>query len=322
MSIEYLNREDGFRKIDILAKQKEPFLFIISYDKSKIFAQELKSLNSKIAYSFNCKNRIDIGKKTTLKKYPIDFKTYKKVFNKVIEEIKSGNTYLLNLTFKSQIETNLSLREIFTKAKAPYKLLIEDSFICFSPECFITIEDNIISTYPMKGTIDASIPNAKERILNSKKEMAEHVMIVDLMRNDLNMIASETNVPKFRYVEKIKAGSKELLQISSKIQALLPNNWHKNLGKILDTLTPAGSISGTPKIKTLDIIDSIECSNRGLYTGIFGIYDGKKLQSAVIIRAISKEDDRLYYHSGGGVTINSNVDLEYQELIDKIYLPL
>jgi len=320
--LQFLNKIDGFKKITKLAKAREPFLFIISYDKTKIFAQPLKSLSGNIAYSFDCDSRVDLGKKANLKKYPVDFATYKESFNRVLEEIKSGNTYLLNLTFKSKIETNLSLSEIFTQAKAPYKLLINESFVCFSPECFIAIKDDIISTYPMKGTIDASLPNAKEQILANPKEMAEHIMIVDLMRNDLNIVANQTKVPEFRYVQKIKAGDKELLQVSSKIEAKLQKGWQDKLGEILDLLTPAGSISGTPKRKTCEIIDSVETSNRGLYTGIFGIFDGKDLKSAVIIRAISKEKDTLYYHSGGGITIDSNLELEYQELIDKIYLPL
>jgi len=320
--LQFLNKIDGFKKITKLAKAREPFLFIISYDKTKIFAQPLKSLSGNIAYSFDCDSRVDLGKKANLKKYPVDFATYKESFNRVLEEIKSGNTYLLNLTFKSKIETNLSLSEIFTQAKAPYKLLIDESFVCFSPECFIAIKDDIISTYPMKGTIDASLPNAKEQILANPKEMAEHIMIVDLMRNDLNIVASQTEVPEFRYVQKIKAGDKELLQVSSKIEAKLQKGWQDKLGEILDLLTPAGSISGTPKRKTCEIIDSVETSNRGLYTGIFGIFDGKDLKSAVIIRAISKEKDTLYYHSGGGITIDSNLELEYQELVDKIYLPL
>jgi len=129
-------------------------------------------------------------------------------------------------------------------------------------------------------------------------------------------------VPKFRYIDKIQAGDKELLQVSSKIEANLAENWQENLGEILDKLTPAGSITGTPKRKTVEIIDSIEPTPRGLYTGIFGIFDGKNLQSAVMIRAISKEQNELFYHSGGGITLDSDVKLEYQELIDKIYLPL
>lgn len=322
MEIEYLNTKDGFKKITYLASKREPFLFIISYDKSKIYAQKLKNLSGNIAYSFDCEARVNLGKKATLKKYPILFEEYKKSFNQIIEEIKQGNTYLLNLTFQTKIETSLTLSEIYAQANAPYKLLIDENFVCFSPECFIKIENDYIYTYPMKGTIDASLPNSKEKILNNPKEMAEHTMIVDLMRNDLNIVASKTTVPNFRYIEKIKAGDKELLQVSSEIKAKLPNNWHKNLGTILNKLTPAGSISGTPKRKTIEIIENVETTNRDLYTGIFGIFDGKNLKSAVIIRAIAKDGDKLYYHSGGGITLDSNVKLEYQEMIDKIYLPI
>ena len=174
----------------------------------------------------------------------------------------------------------------------------------------------------MKGTIDASKANAKEQILNDPKETAEHTMIVDLMRNDLNMVGVKTRVPKFRYIDKIKAGDKELLQVSSEIKAELSENWHKNLGTILDRLTPAGSISGTPKQSTLKIINSVETSSRGLYCGVFGVFDGNSLKSAVMIRAIEKEGDKLYYHSGGGITLDSDLEMEYQELIDKIYLPI
>ncbi|HGZ70757.1 MAG TPA: aminodeoxychorismate synthase component I [Nitratifractor sp.] len=322
MAIEFLGKEAGFEKINQLGQQREPFLFIISYDKSKIFAKALKELDSTIAYSLDCGSTSNIGKKDSFKKYPIDYQSYVKAFNEVIEEIKSGNSYLLNLTFKSKIETSLRLDEIFAQAKAPYKLLIEDEFVCFSPECFIKIEENRISTYPMKGTIDANIPNAKEKILNDLKESAEHTMIVDLMRNDLNMVGTKTSVPKFRYTDKIKAGEKELLQVSSHVEAQCPNNWQESIGDILDTLTPAGSITGTPKRKTIDIINSVERDSRGLYSGVFGLFNGKTLKSAVMIRAISKVNDTLYYHSGGGITIDSDPELEYQELIDKIYLPL
>ena len=320
--VEFLDKTEGFERISKYASAKEPFLFIISYDKTKIFVQKLSELSGSIAYSFDCEARVDLGKKANLIKYPVDFKIYSKSFKKVIEEIKSGNTYLLNLTFRSEIKTSLSFAEIFTQAKAPYKLLIDNKFVCFSPECFVKIEDNTISTYPMKGTIDASIPNAKEQILNDLKETAEHTMIVDLMRNDLNMVGVKTAVPKFRYIDKIKAGDKELLQVSSKIEAELSENWHKNLGTILDKLTPAGSISGTPKQSTLKIIDRVERSPRGLYCGVFGVFDGSSLKSAVMIRAITKEEDKLYYHSGGGITIDSNLHMEYQELVDKIYLPI
>ena len=312
-------------KITELAGKREPFLFVLSYDLKRTFAQSLKNLDDDIFFKIGHQRNYPkepLNKNYYLKKQPLDFKVYKDALNKVLEEIHCGNTYLLNLTFRTPIETNLSLKEIFTYAKAKYKLYFKDEFICFSPEKFIEIEDNTISTYPMKGTIEASIPNAKEKILTDEKEMAEHIMIVDLMRNDLGIIAKEIKVEKFRYVEKITAGNIELLQVSSKITAKLSEDWKDNLGELLKKLLPAGSITGTPKRSTVNIIKDIENYNRGFYTGVFGIFDGKNLYSAVMIRFIEKENEKLYYKSGGGITIDSNAKSEYKELIDKIYLPL
>ncbi len=308
-----------------LAQQREPFLFVLSYDLKERHVQPLNKLDDdiffKIAHHRNYPRK-PRDKNYFLKKHPLEYKAYKNSLNYVLEEIRSGNTYLLNLTFKTPIETDLTLKEIFTYAKAKYKLYFKDQFICFSPEKFIEIEGNTISTYPMKGTIEASLDNAKEKILSNEKEMAEHVMIVDLMRNDLGIIAKNIKVEKFRYIDKIIAGDNELLQVSSKITAELPENWRDNLGKLLKKLLPAGSITGTPKRSTVNIINNIENYKRGFYTGVFGVFDGENLYSAVMIRFIEKEDEKLYYKSGGGITIDSDAKSEYKELIDKIYLPL
>ena len=312
-------------RISKLAKQREPFLFVLSYDLKERFVQPLNKLDSDIFFKIGNKRNYPkkpLEKKYYLKKSHLELKKYQASLEKVLEEICSGNTYLLNLTFKTAIESNLSLKEIFTYARAKYKLYFKDKFICFSPEKFIEIEGDTISTYPMKGTIEASIPNAKESILANKKEMAEHVMIVDLMRNDLGMVGKNIKVKDFRYIEKIRAGEKELFQVSSKITAELPKNWRDNLGDILEKILPAGSITGTPKQSTINIINNIEDYKRGFYTGVFGIFDGENLYSAVMIRFIEKENNKLYYKSGGGITIDSNAKSEYEELIDKIYLPL
>jgi len=320
----WLNKKNGFEQINTLAKNRTPFLFITSYNGEKVFAQALDDLDDNIFYKVEEWRNHPVQKHTknfTFSKSPVNFNTYKKALDLVLEEIRSGNTYLLNLTFKTPIESSLTLKEIFTYARAKFKLYFKDEFICFSPERFMEIENNTIATYPMKGTIDASLTHAKERILNDKKEMAEHVMIVDLMRNDLGIIATDIQVEKFRYVEKIKAGEKELLQVSSKITATLPDGWKDNLGTLFSQILPAGSISGTPKKSTVNIIKNVEDFNRGFYTGVFGIFDGESLRSSVMIRFIEKENDALFYKSGGGITIDSDPKSEYEELINKIYLP-
>ncbi|WP_200762610.1 aminodeoxychorismate synthase component I [Nitrosophilus alvini] len=313
-------------KISFLAKNGIPFLFVIDFDTKNIFVQNLENLENiyfQIEEYKNYKQEEKSCKKALIKrKFPVSFKKYKKAFFEVQEEIKKGNTYLLNLTFPTKIETDLSLKDIFFCSKAKFKLFFKDQFVCFSPERFIKIEENIIKTYPMKGTIDASLPNAANLILSNEKEMAEHVMVVDLLRNDLGMVARKIRVKRFRYIDKIEAGGKKLLQVSSEIEGKLPKNWRENLGEILLKLLPAGSISGTPKKKSVEIIKRVENYDRGFFTGIFGIFDGKNLDSAVIIRYIEKSHSGLVYKSGGGITIQSSVEDEYKEMIEKVYIPV
>lgn len=313
-------------KLNKFGFEKEPFLFVISYDFSKFYIKKLSNLSDSIKYQLDNKeeSKQNIQNKISLKKFPISFKEYKKKFDILQKEIKKGNSYLLNLTAKTNIKTTLSLDEIYENTKSKFKLRFKnqkDDFVCFSPERFIKIEDNNIFTYPMKGTIDAKFPNAKEKILTNQKEMAEHTMVVDLLRNDLGIVGSNVRVEDFRYIETINAGDKELLQVSSKISANLENNWSEKIGDILTSILPAGSITGTPKKKTVEILKDVENYERDFYTGIFGVYDGKNLDSSVMIRFIEEKDGEKFYKSGGGITCDSDVFLEYEELLDKVYLP-
>jgi para-aminobenzoate synthetase component 1 len=320
----FYQKYKGIKEIDTLGKSRIPFLFITSYDQSKIFVQPLEDLDSDVYYKLEDWRNYPVQKRDkafAFQKFPADFAIYQRKLEKILEQIRSGNTYLLNLTCKTPIESNLSLKEIFTYARAKFKLYFKGQFICFSPERFIEIEGDQIATYPMKGTIDADIPDAKEKILANSKEMAEHVMIVDLMRNDLGIVGSNVKVEKFRYVDKVRAGNKDLLQVSSKITATLPDDWRDHIGELLKKMLPAGSITGTPKRSTVEIIDQVESYDRDFYTGVFGVFDGESLRSGVMIRFIEQEEDQLYYKSGGGITIDSDAYSEYEELVDKIYLP-
>ena len=200
--------------------------------------------------------------------------------------------------------------------------MVEGEFVCFSPETFVTIRDGYIASYPMKGTIKASVPEAAEKILNNSKETAEHHTIVDLIRNDLSMVATDVTVKRFRFVDRIATNEGDILQVSSEIIGKLPENYSSQLGNIIFTLLPAGSVTGAPKHKTIEIIRSIEKTGRGYYTGICGHFDGQNLDSAVMIRFIEVQDDEtLWFRSGGGITCNSDLESEYHELIDKVYVP-
>jgi len=315
----------AIKQMNKLGKNKIPFLFIIDFEfKNAIVFTKEQPNTGKIKFSFNnftnSQNKSS-EKEFNFQKFPTHFEDYKTAFNKVQEEIKKGNTYLLNLSFKTKIDTSLSLSDIYKKSNASYKLLFNDKFVVFSPETFIKIKDNKISSYPMKGTIDADIPNAKNIILKDEKEIAEHYTIVDLIRNDLNIVAKKVKVEKFRYIDKITTNNKNLLQVSSKITGVLPKNYNEELGTIFEKLLPAGSISGAPKKKTIEIIKSVENYDRNFYTGVAGYFDGENLDSFVMIRFIEKQDGDLFLKSGGGITSMSDVNSEYDEMIDKVYIP-
>ena len=308
-------------KLNLFGQKREPIFFVIDFDMSSYHVEPLKELDSDIYFEINKKKYKQLNKKISYSYEPVQFDRYEKAFKKVKDEIKCGNTYLLNLTFPSTLNIKYSLKQIYDFTQARFKLYFKNQFVCFSPERFIKIKNKKIYAYPMKGTIDATLKNAKKKILSNQKEMAEHTMVVDLLRNDLSMVSKKVRVKKFRYTEKIKAGERELLQVSSKIKGKLESNWQDNLGNILLTLLPAGSITGTPKKKTTQIIKDIEGYKRGYFSGIFGIFDGDSLDSAVMIRFIEKQNDTLVYKSGGGITLDSDVKAEYKEMCEKVYVP-
>jgi para-aminobenzoate synthetase component I len=312
-------------RFNAFGRRREPFFFVIDYAQKNVYAKALSLLDEDVLYAFETplysSEQLTCKAFTCKKTYPSP-EAYVQKFDAVMEEIKAGNTYMLNLTAQTKVELSFDLKSLFYAAHAPFKLYFKDQFVAFSPERFVKIEANQIHTYPMKGTIDASVPDAETVILADEKEKAEHVMVVDLLRNDLCMVAKEVRVEKFRYIEKVHTSDKTLLQVSSHIQGTLDEQWHERIGDILSTLLPAGSISGTPKRSSVEIIERIEGYDRGFYTGIFGIYDGKVLDSAVLIRFLEKTDEGYVFKSGGGMTVLSEAKKEYDEVCDKVYFPV
>ena len=246
---------------------------------------------------------------------------YAERFKRVLAGLHYGNSYLTNLTMATPIALQGEWMDVFYAAQAKYKIAFQGQWICFSPEMFIRIRGTQITTYPMKGTIDADLPNAAERMMHDEKEIAEHYTIVDLLRNDLSSVATKVEVARFRYLETLHTSSKNLLQCSSEITGELPADWRAQVGDILFSLLPAGSVSGAPKQATCAIINEAEAGPRGYYTGVAFYFDGENLDSTVMIRFIERTSDGIVYRSGGGITIHSDVEKEYQELLDKIYVP-
>lgn len=313
-------------KMNKLGNKRIPFLFIIDFSENEAYIESLENVNDReILYNFNGVTNTTVDSPVLtpvlLKSFPISFENYQEQFDKVHHQIAIGNTYLINLTIQTPIEISGNLTDVFLQSKAKYKLKFRDEFVCFSPEIFIKVKDNKIYSYPMKGTIDANLPNAERLILNDEKETAEHYTIVDLIRNDLNIVAKKVKVNNFKYLDKIETSKGPILQMSSEICGELPNSWHNEIGSIFNKLLPAGSITGSPKESTIRIIQNTETYNRKFYTGVCGIYDGESIDSAVMIRFIEKTRDGFVYKSGGGITFSSDVKKEYEEIIQKIYIP-
>jgi para-aminobenzoate synthetase component I len=321
-----MTRDEMIRRMNDWGKQREPFVFVIDFDVKQPLLFPLSTLrDEELLFDIHgvsnaATSEPPARREVIFKKYPLPYEEYLKAFRVVHRHLRYGNSYLTNLTMPTRIETNLTLRELFHRSRARYKCVYRDAFVVFSPEIFVQIDQQgRIVSCPMKGTIDASIADAEAKILADPKERAEHCTIVDLIRNDLSMVAKDVTVEKFRYVEKITTDDKQLLQVSSRISGTVGRDYHQRVGSILSALLPAGSISGAPKRKTIEIIKDAEGYERGYYTGVLGVYDGETLDSGVMIRFIERIGDALYYKSGGGITIDSDPAKEYQELIDKVY---
>ena len=347
-------KQEIIDKINRLANQDEPFLFVINYQGDKAFIRLLSDITpEECLFDFEGKGNISDSRKNDSEEIskeiseiswqitPPHYKDYERSFGIVKSNIMAGNSYLTNLTCRVPVSCNLSLEDIFHRAKGKYKLLLRrkrnlNPFVCFSPETFVRIKGGRIYSYPMKGTLDASLPDAEKQLMEDRKEAAEHATIVDLIRNDLSRVAENVGVDKYRYIDVLHTNKGDILQTSSEISGRLPEDYRQHLGEILDAQLPAGSITGAPKDKTMQIIHEAEGYDRGFYTGIMGIYDQGELNSAVMIRFVEEEASpsktekgknpevsrELYFKAGGGITSKSDCRKEYEEVIQKIYLPI
>ena len=321
-------QETAIKRMNHLAKDGKPFVFIVSYDCRQTFVEEVDNIDrSELLFDFPHRNNIPpdavAGNADVEWEFaPPSRERYRHAIRHVIGNERDGNSYLANLTCRVPVRTNLALRDIFLRSKAMYRCWMRDNFVCFSPEIFVRVSNGKISSYPMKGTIDALQPNARETLLSSPKEAAEHATIVDLIRNDLSKVAEHVTVERYRYIDRLTTNKGKILQTSSEISGQLLPQYVQRPGDMLFQLLPAGSITGAPKLKTTQIIKEAEDYERGFYTGVMGIWEDGRMDSAVMIRFIDKEGEQIYYKAGGGITARSDEEAEYNEVLEKIYVPI
>ena len=288
------NKEQAIKRMNQFGQHHRPFVFIINYLQDASYIEEVAAVDStELLYNLNGFT----NQATSTEKYTPSFSakpansihwqpsaesfySYQRSFNIVRQNILAGNSFLTNLTCRTPVDTNLTLKDIY------------------------------------------SIPSAAQLLMNDPKEAAEHATIVDLIRNDLSMVANQVFVSRYRYIDTLQTNQGAILQTSSEIQGILPENYPEHLGELIFRLLPAGSITGAPKKKTMQIIREAETYDRGFYTGIMGYSDGINLDSAVMIRFVEQEGEKMYFKSGGGITCQSDAESEYNEMKQKIYVPI
>lgn len=253
---------------------------------------------------------------------------YFEAFYKIQEYIKAGDCYQINLTqeFKTSFTGSLlnKAEDLWNLTNAPYAGYLKlDQFelLSCSPELFIEFNQNKqIKTRPIKGTMPRyeNIEKdfiSKQTLKNSQKDQAENVMIVDLLRNDLSIYANTGSVKTTQLFE-IESFN-QVHHMVSEIVATLKNDI--NPMQMLLSALPGGSITGAPKIRAMQIIEELEEEARGAYCGTLGYFnfDGTGRWN-ILIRSFQQYQNQLSLWAGGGITIASNAEAEYQESLDKI----
>lgn len=318
-----LNYECGFffeKKLNkFLHKNGSALATFCLFDKNNVSVVKSKDilLSDWSPGSFHIKN---FSLNTSKEKFITDVDRIKKY-------IAAGDTYQVNYTVKGKFGFSGSSSELFKSMifnqSAEYSAFINagDKFILSSsPELFFEVSGNLIQTRPMKGTIkrgnDFSTDSySHNELKNSEKDKAENVMIVDLLRNDLGRISEygSVNVDALFEIEKYES----LFQMTSTISARIRDDI--KLKDIFKNIFPCGSITGAPKIRTMEIINEIESEARGLYTGSIGLVMKGKCVFNVVIRTIeiNKASGQGEIGLGAGIVWDSDPVNEYEETVLK-----
>jgi para-aminobenzoate synthetase component 1 len=252
---------------------------------------------------------------------------YAIAFNRVKEYIRAGDCYQVNLAQRFMASCSGSSWAAYLKLseanQAPFSAYIntgEADILSLSPERFIKLQDKIVETKPIKGTRPRGLTpeldkQLEEELVASKKDQAENLMIVDLMRNDLGRSCSpgSIKVPELFKLESFHS----VHHLVSTIQGQLDES--EDAFSLMAHCFPGGSITGTPKIRAMNIIDELEPHRRTYYCGSLGYIDKRGyMDSNISIRTLVRKEDKLYCWAGGGLVSESQQADEYQETFDKV----
>ncbi|MDI6641335.1 MAG: aminodeoxychorismate synthase component I [Elusimicrobiota bacterium] len=257
------------------------------------------------------------------------FNQYKTAINRIKKYIEQGDVYQVNFSqrFYSRLPEGISSYELYKKIRtrnktpfAAYMRFNRRQILSFSMERFLKIDDTKIETRPIKGTIQRGKTSQEDyensqKLLSSKKDIAELVMITDLERNDLGRVCKYGSVKVEKLYELEKYAT--VFHLVSTITGELKKD--KDHIDCLCACFPGGSITGAPKIRAMEIIDELEQVKRNVYCGSIGYFGFNNISDFnIAIRTILIDKDRLYFNSGGGITYDSLPEVEYEETIHKV----
>jgi len=248
-------------------------------------------------------------------------------FNAVQAYIQAGDCYQVNLAQRFEARYSGDEWQAFlrlTRAnRAPFSAFLrlpDSALLSLSPERFLSLQQNVIETRPIKGTLprlaDAEADRLQaEKLAHSAKDRAENLMIVDLMRNDIGRVAEpgSVSVPELFVVEPFPA----VHHLVSTVRARLPDRLRAT--DLLRACFPGGSITGAPKIRAMEIIEELEPHRRNAWCGSIGYISlCGRMDSSITIRTLIAENNTLYCAAGGGLVADSDLQSEYEETFHKV----
>jgi anthranilate/para-aminobenzoate synthase component I len=257
----------------------------------------------------------------------ISLKKYSKKIDSIKSHLREGNVYQINFTSKKELKSSFKHSfDLYNCLRAKVKpkegfFVHTNKFdiLSFSPELFIKIDDGAIQTSPIKGTRPRSRKSKqdlalKEELINSEKDKAEHLMIVDLLRNDLGKICKTGSI-KVQDLYNIQS-FETIHHMVTKIFGEIKDGISEV--DIIKAMFPGGSITGAPKESAMRIIDQLEDNNRHIYTGSAGyISNNGDMYFNICIRTLLKIHDNYEYGVGGGIVWDSDVKDEWNEAHQK-----
>jgi len=271
-----------------------------------------------------------IEEKGLLKDFPLSSNFtkdgYISAVNKAKEYIKKGDIYQVNLSQRFSCKTGVPAQALFERSRAinpaPFACFLDFKdvkVVSASPERFLCKRGRNIHTRPIKGTRPRGADligdvRLKSELLSSPKDRAEHVMIVDLERNDLGRVCEYGTILPTEFIM-LEAYS-TVFHLVSTVSGILREG--VDAVDCLMNCFPGGSITGAPKIRSMEIIDELEPTRRSLYTGSIGYigFNGN-MDTSIVIRTFILKGDQVYFQVGGGIVADSDPEMEYQETLDK-----